>query len=521
MGQHSKASDAGTIWRRPMRSIRHLSHSGFRPALLAILLLCIGAYGYLGIYVPLRAGGYDFTGPYEAAYALAHHAPLPVYDVARQRLFNDAVLHLPQGPSDFRWTPQVAALLIPLGFLPYGAAHLIWFLVSQAAILTSLLLLARCMVAAADRRGRGLPPLSSTIEAFATLLCFAVVCQPLTDGLRLGQSTPLLLLGLALLLYGDLFEHPLLAGCGLALAILVKLFPAALLPYYLWRGRYRICAVAVGAIAALTVVTLPLTGAGMYGAFAQAINTYGDQPNAGKVNLSLYHALLVGPSALLRPGKMEPSGGVPAALALLACVVIYAVFLLLHGKPALLSRRGSIEHGATSTTAPAGYDAARAPHTLLSFGWAMCALLLLEPVDWIFYYLILLIPLGYLLVALQAVWSDGGWRGPVGRLALMGLCAYLVATLPLPLDSRIAPYTSLAYVVGICLRPTAVLALWLVLARLFSSYGRPVATYSRHASHLGHAAALRMRGAGSSGKRHGEGGGASRDSRDSRTHDGA
>lgn len=441
-----------------------------RLALYSFLVVCLGVYGYLGVYVPLRAGGYDFTGPYEAAYALAHHAPLPVYDVAQQRIFNDAVLHLPQGPSDFRWTPQVAALLIPLGFLPYGAAHFIWFLLSQAAFLASLLLLSRCIAVAVGSTGpggRGLLPLSSTRGAFATLLCFAVACQPVTDSLRLGQSTPLLLLGFVLLLYGAIFDHPVLAGCGLALAILVKLFPAALIPYYLWRGRYRICAAAAGAIAALTLLTLPLTGTSMYVAFAQAVNTYGDQPNAGKVNLSLYHALLVGPSALLRPGQMEPSHGVPTLLSLLICVLIYAVFLVLHGRPSLLSRLVHFGGSPTPLTVRVGNDAVRARRELFATGWTMCTLLLLEPVDWIFYYLALLIPLGYLLVRVQAVGSQV-WNGWNGRLLLAGLLAYLVATFPLPLDSRTAPYTSLAYVVGICLRPAAVLALWLVFARLDS-----------------------------------------------------
>lgn len=458
----------------PAQRSRLIAHRYVKPALVAILLLCIAFYAYLGVYVPLRAGGYDFTGPYEAAYALAHHVPLPVYDVARQRSFNDAVLHLPQGPSDFRWTPQTAALLIPLGFLPYSAAHIIWFLLMAASTLASLLVLARCITVAVSRREDVALSLSSTLGAFATLLCFAVVCQSLTDSLRLGQSTPLLLLGFALLLYGTLFDHPWLAGGGLALAILIKLFPAALLLYYLWRGRYRTAAIAFGVIAGLTVITLPLTGTGMYVAFAQAVNTYGDQPNAGKVNLSLYHALLVGPNALLRPGTMEPSSGVAAALALLLCVLVFAVELVCHGRPALLrwierstsGMRLPGEH-AGPQQGPASSRSAR--RELFSFGWAICTLLLLEPVDWIFYYLMLLIPLCYLLVRLHDMADIAGSLWRENRLLLASLLAYLVATYPLPFDSRIAPYTSLAYVAGICVRPAATLAFWLVLARLARS----------------------------------------------------
>ncbi len=50
-----------------------------------VLLVSLAAYMWWGAYLPLRGAGYDFTGPYEAAYALAHHATYHLYDVAEQR----------------------------------------------------------------------------------------------------------------------------------------------------------------------------------------------------------------------------------------------------------------------------------------------------------------------------------------------------------------------------------------------------------------------------------------------------
>jgi Glycosyltransferase family 87 len=437
------------------------------------LLLCVAVYGYWGVYLPLGAKGYDFTGPYEAAYALAHHAPLQVYDVSQQRRFNDALLHLPDGPSDFRWTPQTAALLMPLGLLPYGVAHVLWFLLSQVALAVSLALLARCLAmavapqAVAGTRMDVLVRLRSPRIAFAVLFCAAAVCQPVTDSLRLGQSTPLLLLGFALLIYGEVFNRPVMAGVGLGLAILIKLFPAVLLVYYLWRGRYRFCVAACGFIIALTVLTLPLTGPHLYVDFVQAITTYQDQTNAGPVNLSLYHALIVLASAIARPGQPEPAHGVVTMLASLTCAALFGVVLVAQGWPQILRqyRRGSVVAG---VSVPAMDDVkslqdghAVAYSRVLATAWVTCAALLVEPIDWIFYYLLLLVPLVALLA--QATWIDRRRFPWSWRMWLVELGAYVLVTVPLPLDSRVAPPMSALYVVGIGLRPVALLVMWGVL----------------------------------------------------------
>ncbi len=438
------------------------------------LVICAAIYVYRGFYLPLHTTGYgyDFTGPYEAAYALAHHAPLHVYDVSQQRRFNDAVLHLPSGPSDFRWTPQIAALLIPLGLLPYGVAHVLWFFLSQMALAVSLLLLAQCLSAAiapdvVGQRAGVLTRLRSPYIAFAALFCAATLSQPITDSLRLGQSTFLLLVGFSLLMYGEVFEHPIVAGCGLGLAILIKLFPAVLLVYYLWRGRYRLCVAAFGFIVALTVLTLPLTGFHLYVEFAQAITTYQDQTNAGPVNLSFYHALIVLASAILWPGQPEPAHGLLTMLALLICVMPLGVLPVVYGWPSFLRRYigsstvvgfwGGSAHGAKQLRD--GYG--QAHRAMLATAWGTCVALLVEPIDWIFYYVLLLLPLAALLA--DATWIDWVRSPSVWRFWVVGLVAYVVGTVPLPLDSRTAPSMSALYVVGIAVRPVAVLVLWSML----------------------------------------------------------
>jgi hypothetical protein len=409
-----------------------------------------------GAYLPLRGAGYDFTGPYEAAYALAHHATYHLYDVAEQRAYNTAVLHLPDGPSDFRWPPPMAALLIPLGLLPYPVAHLIWWLLNQVALFLSLALLARCIVAAAPQLRKVEAPRTSLLS-FAALFCAAAWCQGLTDGLRLGQSTPLMLLGLALLAYADLHERPLLAGCGLGLATLEKLFPAVLVLYFLWRGKYRLCLASLGFLVTLVVLTLPITGVGLYPQFVAAVGSYSDQPNAGPVNLSLLHAVIVGLAALVQHAQTEPTGGPFRLVGLLCSVLPLGVFLLAQGRPVFASPRRHLGDVVAQAAGPESQ--------FFAFSWAVVALLLLGPITWVFYYLLLLIPLAWLLLRVSLLW--GSKRRDGGTLPLaVGMICYLLATVPLPLDSRTAPAMSAAYVLGVCLRPFALLGIWLSLLRM-------------------------------------------------------
>ncbi len=413
------------------------------------LLLALGVFGYWGVWLPLHSSGYDFTGPYEAGYALAHHASLQVYDVSMQRIFDKQVLHLTDGPSDFRWTPPSAALLIPFGFLPYAVARILWWALSLAALLASLWLLARCITITTRKAGRVIP----TWAVGLTLLGAAALAQPVTDSLRLGQSTTFLLLGFAMVAYGMVEDRPVVAGVGLAIAILDKFFPGILLLFFLWRGNYRLCLATLATIALLIVVTLPFTGVAMYGAFVEALRTYSNQPNAGPVNLSLYHALIVVAAALLHPGASEPTSGPIPALALLVCVALFGAMLLAQGTPDILRR-----------LRPARWGQRRGPvmTPLFAVSWAICSLLVVEPIVWIFYYVLLLVPLAWLIAAFVTD-SDGRARGWL----LVGLIGYLIATLVVPLDPRTAAPMSAAYVLGIAAHPVGLALVWLAHAGYF------------------------------------------------------
>ena len=408
------------------------------------------AFAYWGIVLPVRAVGYDFTGPYEAAWALYHHAPLQVYDVPAQRVFNDTLLHLPQGPSDFRWTPPTAALLVPLGGLPYWTARYIWLAISEGALAFAVAMLGRLIYQSVSGKSAALAMAPRPRFAMTVLFCAVALSQPVTDSLRLGQSTPLLLLGMVAFTYGEVTDRPVLTGAGLALAILDKLFPVALLVWLVWRGRYRAAGATLLFIAVLVVVTLPVTGWQMYANFFAALRTYQNQPNAGPVNLSLYHAVIVVMAAIVRPGQPEPVSGIIQMASLLICVATFGVFLLNQGVPPLINRF----RPARRIVKWLRRQEARDEGMFFGSSWAICSMLILEPIVWVYYYLLLLVPFVWLLSA-----SMRADRLPL-RTTVAGFAGFGLACLPLVVDPRIATPMSVAFVTGIAVRPAGLLLLW-------------------------------------------------------------
>jgi hypothetical protein len=116
---------------------------------------------------------------------------------------------------------------------------------------------------------------------------------------------------------------------------------------------------------------------------------------------------------------------------------------------------------------------------LFAVSWAICSLLVVEPIVWIFYYILLLVPLAWLITALV---TDGPGRGRAQAWLLVGLIGYLIATLVFPLDPRTAAPMSAAFVLGITAHPVGLALVWLAHAGYYLST-------RRHAGYLASAAA--------------------------------
>jgi hypothetical protein len=162
---------------------------------------------------------------------------------------NPYTLQMSQGHGPYPLT--VDLLVIPLTWIPLGLAQSLWFLLSVAALVGSLLIL--------DRLWRPVPgggpvvgvPFVVRLAALALVLFI-----PLQNHLRYGQLNLLLLCLCSVFLALHLGGRAHSGAASLGGAIALKLTPAVLL-FYLGRGRrYRTAALAI-AWALLLAVGLP------------------------------------------------------------------------------------------------------------------------------------------------------------------------------------------------------------------------------------------------------------------------
>lgn len=143
-------------------------------------------------------------------------------------------------------------------------------------------------------------------------LTFGVVSfywAPLTISLVVGQVTPLLFFLIALHAGLALYQRDAAAGVVLALAVLVKVSPAVLLPFWLLLGRWRLL---MGFMAGLTAGVL-LTGWQTNATFAASILPQLTRGEHSELNHSLFGVIanvLYGPAPMgwISPEAIEQAG---------------------------------------------------------------------------------------------------------------------------------------------------------------------------------------------------------------------
>jgi hypothetical protein len=154
---------------------------------------------------------------------------------------NPYTLELPQGHGPYPLT--IDTLVIPLTWMPLGLAQSLWFALSVATLVGSLLILDGLW-----RRGGGgaaEPILTVPFEVRLAALALTLFI-PLQNHLRYGQVNLLLLFLCVLFLALHLGARGAAAAASLGGAIALKLTPAVFL-LYLGRGRwYRTAALTIG-----------------------------------------------------------------------------------------------------------------------------------------------------------------------------------------------------------------------------------------------------------------------------------
>lgn len=287
---------------------------------------------------------------------------------ARHEVTVPHYLGLPFDPDD-KWAVQVNAhpptavlLGLPFARLDFATAFLAWNVLSLAALLVCLLLIAD---------GLGIPyPAWSLMPAVALL----AVCFPFWHHMVHGNINLVLLLLLTGAWRAGRGGRPYLAGSLLGAAVAVKLFPGFLLVYFLARREWKSVFATAAAFVMLTLLTLALLGPEAYRAYLFDVMPEVSGYRRNWLNLSLagFSAKLFDPDPRWLPVPLTALYASPA-LAVAAYVAAAGVLAALVARAAAKANtRADADH---------------------AFGLAVFAMVQASPLAWEHYALLLPLPL--------------------------------------------------------------------------------------------------------------------------------
>ncbi|MBI3449468.1 MAG: DUF2029 domain-containing protein [Acidobacteria bacterium] len=290
-------------------------------------------------------------------------------------------------PNYYLYPPLFAVAFVPLAALPYETAFAAWLLLNVAFLAGAFLL---CLPPRRDR----------TLSGLAAAALVALTFYPVWHHLKIGQSSLLVLLLLAACL--ALLRRGREGAAGLALsgAILLKLTPVIFIPFLWMRGRRRAAVAATLAVAALTAISLAVTGPAAQITYVTRMIPLLSAGTAFYPNQSLngFVTRLLGAGDLMKADLSTGLGAARAASGAAAAALVGLSFL------AIFRRRGE-------TGMRADDD---------GFALLTVASLLASPISWEHHYVCLLLP-AFILI--------GRWAG--GETPRRGLAAFAGAALAL------------------------------------------------------------------------------------------
>ncbi|OHX03663.1 glycosyltransferase family 87 protein [Micromonospora sp. WMMB235] len=149
----------------------------------------------------------------------------------------------------FTYPPFAALVMLPMAYLPWGAAIVVSV---TATVLASAVVIWRLLDPVARRSGW------TRWFALAVALCLAAAYEPMRETVNFGQVNMLLLFLVAVDLLWLLPARSRWAGVGIGLATAIKLTPGIFIVYLLVTGRWRTALTAVGTAAVATLVAAGL-----------------------------------------------------------------------------------------------------------------------------------------------------------------------------------------------------------------------------------------------------------------------
>lgn len=308
-----------------------------------------------------------------------YFASEPVYENQLDSLARHWPAFRPSNPDTFLpWNahpPAAVLVALPFARLGFQDAQLAWNAVTFGLFLASI--------------GLAWRELATRFRPWHVLATAAVVlfAAPVSVTLSLGQVNFLLTFLLTLGWVADRRGYQLGAGLAVGVAAGLKLFPGFVLLYFLAAGRWRAAVGLVVGAVALNAAALGVFGVGAFEAYVRDVMPSLQVFQSGWRNLSINGWML----RFLDP---HPTQAGPDAYR------NHTLALGLTGAAALL------------VVSLVGWAAWRSKRTAdPDRGWAVAlvGMLLVSPITWQHYLVILVAPLGILAVRLPAVLRWFGW----------------------------------------------------------------------------------------------------------------
>jgi hypothetical protein len=352
-----------------------------RLALLALALL--GASQLWTVFEQSPGVWHDFTQDHVAIQeALAGRNP---YEPQNDRIAELFDMPRPTGAAYSFHPPTTLVFFLPLAPLPYRTAFVAWGLVNLASLWAIVYLTARAV-------GRPIGALASAAVALGL-----VGVWPLRENFVEGQLNVPVAAGLVAFWYCLRTGRRGLAGVALAAAVALKPLAGLFVLYALWRREWRVLVSAAVALAGFGVVGGALAGIDGVRAYVEvaypthAVLWPGYPDNASPQG---FFTRLFGPNPWRRPPF--PTPGLATALTLASWALVVGLLFFRLGRDRPTGRRLDLEIAALGAT-----------------------MLLVTPIIWPHYYVMLVGPLAVLAVHL---WARQGWLA----LAILGLAVVVL-----------------------------------------------------------------------------------------------
>lgn len=307
--------------------------------------------------------------------------------------------------TPYLYLPLLGELLIPLAMLSLPIAAYLWFLISAASMFSAAWMSGETLGWTSltresedgDVTERRQPQLARRRALQAAMAAGAtiVVIRLVLDTFNLGQVNTVVA-GLAVAhIYFYARDKKALSAIALVLAVSIKLTPAVFLVYHIAKMRLKFAAACIAGLAGVTVLSfLPFQGRSLDTVHIFANRTLRNEQGynlADSGNQSLRGAI----ARLAARAKPGDSGGDSRKPAEVLTLVIAAVLLAFA---VLAARRAQSEF------------AGSAPF--------FCCVVLLSPLSWKAHFVILVLPVAYLLsVLFQPATPAGARRLVFGTIA--------------------------------------------------------------------------------------------------------